>query len=129
MSIPHREGLVNDSERGRICPTCNAPISSCRCPKGKKRTGKVPSPHVSCPRDGVVRIMRQTKGRKGKGVTLINGIALPPIELKALAKKLKQACGTGGTIRDGVIEIQGDHRDRLLTLLEKMGFQAKKAGG
>lgn len=79
--------------------------------------------------DGVVRITRESKGRKGKGVSLINGLPLAADELKALAKKLKQLCGSGGAVKNGVIEIQGDHRDKLLAALIELGYQAKKAGG
>ena len=78
---------------------------------------------------GAVRVSRETKGRKGKGVTLVSGLPLAAEELQGLAKKLKQLCGTGGTVKDGVIEIQGDHRDKILAELLKAGFQAKKAGG
>ncbi|MFT4652018.1 MAG: translation initiation factor 1 [Porticoccaceae bacterium] len=79
--------------------------------------------------DGTVRIRRETKGRKGKGVTTVSGIELPEAELKALAKQLKQKCSTGGTVKSGVIEIQGDHRDLLKAELEKRGHQVKLAGG
>ena len=79
--------------------------------------------------DGIVRIRRETSGRKGKGVTTISGIDLNNTELKILAKQLKQTCSTGGTIKDGVIEIQGDHRDKLKSELEKRGHQVKLAGG
>ena len=79
--------------------------------------------------DGIVRIRRETKGRKGKGVTTLSGIDLDPSELKQLAKQLKQLCSTGGSIKNGVIEIQGDHRDRLKAELEKRHFTVKLAGG
>ncbi len=79
--------------------------------------------------DGIVRVGRETKGRKGKGVTLVTGVPLPVDELKLLAKELKQKCGTGGTLKDGVIEIQGDHRDILIELLKAKGWTVKKAGG
>ncbi len=79
--------------------------------------------------DGIVRIRRETKGRKGKGVTTVSGFGLPDSELKTLAKQLKQKCSTGGTVKDGVIEIQGDHRDTLKTELEKLGHRVKLAGG
>ena len=79
--------------------------------------------------DGVLRIRRETKGRKGKGVTTVSGFGLPDSELKTLAKQLKQKCSTGGTVKDGVIEIQGDHRDTLKTELEKLGHRVKLAGG
>ena len=79
--------------------------------------------------DGVVRLRRETKGRKGKGVTLVDGVLVTPSELKKLAKELKNKCGTGGTVKDGIIEIQGDHRDLLMDVLTQKGFTVKKAGG
>ncbi|MDM3870213.1 stress response translation initiation inhibitor YciH [Porticoccus sp. W117] len=79
--------------------------------------------------DGIVRIHRETKGRKGKGVSLITGLDLPDAELKKLAKRLKQLCGTGGAVKDGVIEIQGDAREKIKTELEKQGHTVKLAGG
>lgn len=77
----------------------------------------------------MVRISRQTKGRKGSGVSLITGIPLDGNELKILAKQLKTKCGTGGTVKDGIIEIQGDHRQTLLDELKKKGWTVKLAGG
>lgn len=112
--------LVYSSESGRICPQCSKPISGCLCRK-QATTAQVG--------DGVVRVGRETKGRKGKGVTLIRGVLLPPEELKKLAKELKQKCGTGGTLKDGVIEIQGDHRDVLIELLKVKGWAVKRSGG
>jgi len=112
--------LVYSSESGRICPKCTKPISRCIC---RKQATTAPVG------DGVVRVGRETKGRKGKGVTLINGVPLPPDELKKLAKELKQKCGTGGTLKDGVIEIQGDHRDVLIELLKAKGWTVKRSGG
>lgn len=79
--------------------------------------------------DGIVRIRRETKGRKGKGVTTVSGVGLAGAELKTLAKQLKQKCSTGGTVKDGVIEIQGDHRETLKAELEKLGYSARLAGG
>lgn len=79
--------------------------------------------------DGTVRLHRETKGRKGKGVTLIAGVPETPEKLKSLAKELKQLCGTGGAIKAGVIEIQGDQRERLKPVLEAKGYQVKLAGG
>ena len=79
--------------------------------------------------DGVVRISRQTKGRKGSGVCLITGMDLGEAELKKLAKQLKKKCGSGGTVKTGVIEIQGDHREILVEALMKLGFKAKLSGG
>ncbi|MEA2068389.1 MAG: stress response translation initiation inhibitor YciH [Verrucomicrobiota bacterium] len=79
--------------------------------------------------DGIVRVGRETKGRKGKGMTVITGIPLHPGGLKDLAKTLKQKCGTGGTLKGHTIEIQGDHRDLLVEELKSMGYTVKKAGG
>ncbi len=79
--------------------------------------------------DGIVRVGRETKGRKGKGMTLISGVPLLPDELKKLAQELKKKCGTGGTLKDGVIEIQGDHRDALIELLKAKGWTVKRSGG
>ena len=79
--------------------------------------------------DGVVRIRRETAGRKGKGVTTLTGFDLDDTALKQLAKQLKQLCSTGGTVKEGVVEIQGDHRDKLKQALEKQGFTVKLAGG
>ena len=79
--------------------------------------------------DGIIRIRRETKGRNGKGVTTLQGFNMDESELKTLAKKLKQVCGTGGTSKDGIVEIQGDQRDKLKSTLEGMGFKVKLAGG
>lgn len=76
-----------------------------------------------------VRVGRQTAGRKGKGVSVITGLPLNDAELETLATKLKSACGAGGAVKDGKIEIQGDHRDRLVAELNKLGYDAKRAGG
>ncbi|NOU36865.1 MAG: stress response translation initiation inhibitor YciH [Kiritimatiellaceae bacterium] len=79
--------------------------------------------------DGIVRVGRETKGRKGSGVTVITGIPSHPEGLEKLAKQFKQQCGTGGTVKNGVIEIQGDHRDLLVKELSALGYTVKKAGG
>ena len=81
------------------------------------------------PNDGIVRISRETKGRKGAGVTLINGLKADEKELKAIAKALKAHCGCGGAIKNGVVEIQGDNRDKIKSWLENQGHQVKLAGG
>ena len=96
-------------------------------------TGRVPDkpePQQTPPKgDGFVRLSRQTKGRKGKGVTIVQGLELNTEELKALAKKLKKVCGTGGTVKDFTIEIQGDQRETLKPYLEQLGHRVKLAGG
>jgi translation initiation factor 1 len=95
---------------------------------GRIKEDKTPTkaPHSS---DGIVRIRRETSGRNGKGVTTISGVPLNENELKALAKQLKQLCGTGGSLKDGIIEIQGDLREKIKSELEKRGFTVKLAGG
>ena len=79
--------------------------------------------------DGIVRIRRETKGRKGKGVTTVSGVMLDAAELKSLCSDLKKTCGTGGAVKGGVIEIQGDNRDKIKSVLEKRGMTVKLAGG
>ena len=118
----HRTGgLVYGTDVGRTCPRCRRAADECRC--AARLSGKRP------PGDGIVRVGRETKGRKGKGVTVITGLSLADDELKELAKRLKKRCGTGGTVRDGIIEIQGDNRDRLVTELGGLGYRVKRSGG
>jgi translation initiation factor 1 len=113
--------LVYSTESGRICPACGKQSAQCICKKKKKH---------SIPKgDEKIRVERYSKGRKGKGVTLISGLPLEGPSLKELAKKLKQQCGTGGTVKNGVVEIQGDHRDFLAEHLNSLGYKAIKAGG
>ena len=114
-------GLVYSSEHGRHCPDCGKPLARCSCRDKKTQSGP--------PKDGVVRVGRETKGRKGKGVTVVTGVALGTGELGDLAKQLKAKCGAGGTLKQGVIEIQGDHRDTVVGLLQEAGFTVKRAGG
>ena len=85
--------------------------------------------HSSIKGDGIVRVGRETKGRKGKGVTIISGLDLNETLLKELARKLKQKCGSGGSVKNGVIEIQGDHRDELVEHLKNIGYTTKRSGG
>ncbi|QCB45190.1 translation initiation factor Sui1 [Hydrogenophaga sp. PAMC20947] len=114
-------GLVYSTESGRMCPDCRQPMASCAC-KANART-LVPAG------DGLVRVSRETKGRGGKAVTLVKGVALDAAGLAALGKALKAACGTGGTVKEGVIEIQGDHIDRIMAALQAKGHKVKRAGG
>jgi translation initiation factor 1 len=111
--------LVYSTERGLVCPACRLPVRKCRCRK------EPPPPEG----DGIVRVRRETKGRAGKTVTAVDGISLPGDALRALASELKQRCGTGGTLKDGVIEIQGDHRETVVDWLSRKGFTVKRAGG
>ncbi|WP_147198156.1 stress response translation initiation inhibitor YciH [Pantoea sp. MBD-2R] len=105
----HNSRLVYSTETGRI----DEPKETVQRPKG----------------DGIVRIQRQTSGRKGKGVCLVTGVDLADAELEKLAAELKKKCGCGGAVKEGVIEIQGDKRDLLKTLLEAKGMKVKLAGG
>jgi translation initiation factor 1 len=112
-------GLVYSTDGGRLCPGCNRPVTACVC-KQQKQVSKGA---------GIVRVMRETKGRGGKSVSVIVGLALAPAELEKLCTQLKKRCGTGGTTKDGTIEIQGEHRDTLVAELSKLGYTVKKAGG
>ena len=114
--------LVYSTEKGDLCPGCGEARAQCVCAElaDQQRLAGL---------DGIVRIRRETSGRKGKGVTTISGVAQPEAELKALLKRLKKSCGTGGSLSEGVIEIQGDHRDKIKAMLEKEGYQVKLAGG
>ena len=112
-------GLVYSTDSGRMCPTCRQPTASCTCHAVKAKPSG----------DGVVRVSRETKGRAGKGVTLVKGLALEPLALMTLGKQLKTACGSGGTVKDGVIEVQGDHCERVIEMLKAQGFVVKRAGG
>jgi len=116
--------LVYSTESGRVCLECNKSYADCTCKK--KKTTKKQSIY---PNDGIVRIRRETKGRKGKTVTSIFGIPLEDEKLKLFTKTLKRLCGTGGTVKDGIIVIQGDHRETLLKEIKKQGYTVKLAGG
>ncbi len=115
----NNEEIVYSTAFGKACPKCGKPVNQCVCDKAK----------VIVPSDGIIRISRETKGRKGAGVSLITGIPLDAEGLKNLARQLKQKCGTGGTVKAGVIEIQGDQRVLLQQELIKLGFKVKLAGG
>jgi translation initiation factor 1 len=111
--------LVYSTDQGRLCPDCGKPLPQCSCKQHKPITKG----------DGVVRVSRETKGRGGKSVNVISGLALAPVALEKLCTQLKKRCGTGGTVKEGSIEIQGEHRDTLVAELSKLGYTVKKAGG
>lgn len=111
-------GLVFSTDAGRHCPDCSKPVDACICKQSVIPEG-----------DGIARVRRETKGRGGKTVTTITGVPLAEEPLKELASQLKRRCGCGGSLKDGVIEIQGDHVQLLLDELLKQGFKAKKSGG
>ena len=112
-------GLVYSTDAGRMCPVCRKAIAQCAC------STLAPA----APSDGIVRISRETKGRGGKAVTVVRGLASDPATLATLAKQLKAACGSGGTVKDGAVEVQGDHRSKIATLLIGQGRKVKQAGG
>jgi len=111
MKGPKTKGLVYSTDTGRTCPDCGHPVKQCCCCRKSRPQG-----------DTVVRVSRETKGRKGSGVCLITGLDLDEAELKKLAGELKKKFGSGGTVKNGVIEIQGDHRESLVDALTKLGF-------
>jgi len=128
LTLPHAMSngrLVYSTGPGRLCPECARPLGECRC-----RRSKPAQPMVAARGgDGIVRVGRETKGRKGKGVTVVVGVPLASDALDELATRLKRRCGSGGTVRQGVIEIQGDHRDTLVAELGSLGYTVKRAGG
>lgn len=119
--------LVYSTDIGRICPECAKPAARCTCKK--KTPAKTIKPREKFPDDGIVRIRREIKGRKGKTATVIFGMPLDDNDLKQFAKMLKMRCGSGGSVKDGMIIIQGDHRNTLLNEIKRQGYDAKLAGG
>jgi translation initiation factor 1 len=111
-------GLVYSTDLGRTCPKCRQAVAQCSCDQSL----------FSPAGDGVVRVSRETKGRGGKCVTLIRGLSLDANGINELAKTLKAACGSGGTVKDGVIEIQGDHGELLVDKLKSKGWLVKRVG-
>ena len=120
MGMRQRQGgLVYSTEGGRMCPSCRRALAQCVC--------RAAPPPASG--DGIVRVSRQTKGRGGKAVTLVCGVPLPADALAALGKQLRSACGAGGTVKDGTIEVQGEHVERVMALLQALGHTVKRSGG
>ena len=113
-------GLVYSTESGRMCPACRQPVAACVCKQAA-------SPGSSG--DGKVRVSRESKGRGGKVVTVVRGLSLEATALAVLAKQLRTACGTGGTLKDGVVELQGDHCERVMAQLKHDGWTVLRAGG
>jgi translation initiation factor 1 len=117
--------LVYSTETGRICPDCGKALAHCAClSKNQASAAK-----AFAAGDGVVRVSLDSKGRGGKSVTVVRGLALDGAALLALGKQLKAACGSGGTVKDGVIEVQGDHVATVMAALQKLGHTVKRAGG
>ena len=116
-----RAGIVYSTAQGRMCPACGEPVARCVC--RQRQAGAISDG------DGIVRVSRETKGRKGKGVTLSAGVPVDENRRRSLAKDHKRKCGAGGTGKDRIIEIQGDHRDLLVEELTKQGYTVKRVGG
>jgi translation initiation factor 1 len=120
MKSMRNSRLVYSTETGRICVSCRKPVNECVCKKRQEPPRET---------DGIIRIRRETKGRKGKTATILYGFDLNDEELKEFAARLKRLCGSGGSVKDGQIMIQGDHRQGLLADLKKLGYRVKLAGG
>lgn len=117
--------LVYSTDGGRVdtCPVCGQPYKHCRCDQSStQQTAPLKS-------DGIVRVMRDRKHRGGKTVTVITGVPASNEAITALAQQLKKLCGSGGTVKDGAIEIQGDHCEKVQARLSEMGYKVKRAGG
>ena len=119
MSKKGGSHAVYSTELGRLCPQCQRAIAACVCGTGRPADAG----------DGLVRIHRESKGRGGKAVTVIQGIPEHPDKLKLICKQLKQRCGVGGAVKDSQLEIQGDQRSTCKQLLETMGYRVKLSGG
>jgi translation initiation factor 1 len=119
-NMPDRIVYSTDSGRITTCPTCGQPYKHCRCDQ--------PAPAAK-KSDGIVRVMRDRKGRGGKTVTVIDGVMGSEAELTTLAQQLKKLCGSGGTVKNGNIEIQGDHCDKVMAKLSALGYKVKHSGG
>jgi translation initiation factor 1 len=119
--MPERLVYSTDGGRVSICPGCGQTYKRCRC--------DAPARGANRKSDGIVRIMRDRKHRGGKTVTVITGVAASSEGLATLAQQLKKLCGSGGTVKDGVIEIQGDHCDKVQAKLQELGYRVKRAGG
>jgi len=119
MAPRDSERLVYSTAHGRVCPRCERPQAQCRCAERAS----------SAPGGGPIRVRREKKGRRGKTVTTVSGLPLAGPDLAALAGELKRRCGTGGSVKEGVVEIQGDQVELLIELLAERGYAAKRAGG
>jgi len=123
-------GIVYSTEKGRMCPDCGRPFAECSCKRtGREQERRQQQTTPPTPADGVVRVGRETKGRKGAGVTIITGAPLDTAGLAELCTQLKKRCGSGGAVKDRVIEIQGEHRDTIVAELTKRGWTVKRVGG
>jgi len=117
--IKETGGLVYSTDGGKTCPACRRPVALCICRQNEHAQSS----------GGIVRVSRESKGRNGKNVTVIRGLALDDAALMLLGKELKAACGSGGTVKDGVIEVQGDHCERIVEILGRRFRNVKRSGG
>ncbi len=119
-SLASLGSLVYSTDAGRMCPDCRHPLLQCVCKQmdASRVLG-----------DGAVRVQRETKGRGGKAVTVVRGLPLDATTLTEVGKKLKAACGSGGTVKDGLVEVQGDHVERVMAWLQVQGYKPKRVGG
>jgi translation initiation factor 1 len=122
---PAGTGLVYSTDGGSMCPQCRRPIAQCRCVADAAAEAR----RAAAAPDGRARVRRETAGRGGKTVTVVRGLALDDVALQALGKRLRTQCGTGGSVIDGRIELQGDHVERVIAALAAAGIGAKRAGG
>ena len=113
-------GLVYSTDAGRMCPDCRRPVAQCTCRQAAR---------AAPAGDAIARVQRESKGRGGKAVTVVRGVPVDAAGLLKLGQDLKAACGSGGTVKDGNIEVQGEHVDKVMALLQQRGFQVKRAGG
>lgn len=111
--------LVYSTDHGRTCPACRQSLAACICKAGRPV-------HAG---DGIVRVSREKQGRGGKTVTVVRGLVLDAVALTTTSRHLRAACGAGGTAKDGVIEVQGDHADRVVAWLTQAGYRVTRAGG
>lgn len=111
--------LVYSTDHGRTCPACRQSLVACICKAAKTISAG----------DGIARVSREKQGRGGKTVTVVRGLALDAVPLSTIGKQLRAACGAGGTTKDGVIEVQGDHVERVMAWLTQAGHRVQRAGG
>jgi translation initiation factor 1 len=132
MRKPATGGLVYSTDGGRMCPNCRLALANCACVAGTSGTPDS-SGSSSTAANGtghsIVRVNLDTKGRGGKSVTVVRGLPLNPQALAELGKRLRTACGAGGTVKDTALEIQGDHCERVICVLKEAGWTVKRAGG
>ncbi|WP_376795277.1 stress response translation initiation inhibitor YciH [Thermogemmatispora sp.] len=123
--------LVYSTDGGRVthCPVCHQPYRHCRCQSEGSQPSQAQASAARAAGGGSVRVSRERAQRGGKTVTVIRGLPIGQVELEALARHLKRLCGAGGTVKEGTIEIQGDHCDKILAYLQEQGYRARRAGG